>query len=76
MLERFIEYLPAFPKVARKDIDRAIESLKEWFATTSRESHYLDWALFKTYSKLGEKDMATKYRQQLLDLEAGKSFWF
>lgn len=76
LLERFIEFLPAFPNVAPNDIHQAIEILKEWFATTSRELHYLVWALFKTYSKLGDLTVAEEYKQQLLKLEAVTPFGF
>jgi len=76
LLERFIAYLPAFPKVARSDINKAIETLKAWFATTSREPQHLAWALFRTYKNLGEKAAAEKYRQQLIQLEQQNPFRF
>jgi hypothetical protein len=76
LLERFIDYLPAFEHVNRADIYSAIDVLKDWFATTSREPHCLAWALFKTYKKLGDQQLAQQYLEELKTLEATNPFRF
>jgi len=69
LLEQFIEYLPAFPNIALRDINAASESLQTWFETTFREKHYIHWALFKMNTTLGNLTEAEAHKTALLELE-------
>lgn len=69
-LERLVEYLPLFPKISVEHIEGVLNLLGEWLQSRQRSPHFLEWAKFKTYQKLGKIDAAEKHKAALLALEA------
>ena len=71
-LERLVEYLPLFPKISVEHIEGVLNLLGEWMQSQQRSPHFLEWAKFKTYQKLGKTDAAEKHKAALLALEAAQ----
>ena len=69
-LERLVECLPLFPKISVEHIERVLNLLGEWLQSRQRSPHFLEWAKFKTYQKLGKTEAAEKHKAALLALEA------
>jgi hypothetical protein len=68
-LEDLVEYLPSFPNISRRDIEFALEKLEDWLNSNGREPHYLHWARFKTYKRLGDEAKAEQHKSKLIGVE-------
>ena len=69
-VNKTVEYFPLFPKISVEQIEMVLGILGEWLQTKQRSPHFLEWAKFKTYQKLGKTDLAEKHKAALLALEA------
>lgn len=69
-VNKTVEYFPLFPKITVEQIEMVLGILGEWLQSQQRSPHFLEWAKFKTYQKLGKTDLAEKHKAALLALEA------
>lgn len=67
LLERYIEFIPGYPNINREQMLRVADYLDRHFDELKRDVRFKYWALYKTYRKAGEKELAEKQKQRLLE---------
>jgi tetratricopeptide (TPR) repeat protein len=69
LLERYIEFIPGYPNIIREQILSVADYLDRQFDPLKRDVRFKYWALYKTYIKAGEKELAEQQKQRLLETD-------